>query len=72
MSTILVVDDDRNILSAFKNLLEGQGHQVQTAAHGQAALAMIEQQAPDLLVMDIRMPGMSGLEAFERIKAVAP
>lgn len=72
MGSILIVDDDAGVLSAFVHLLRGEGHEVHTAGHAEAALACVERQSPDLVIMDIRMPGMSGLEAFERIKAIAP
>ncbi len=70
MSRILVVDDDAHILSAFQQLLTGQGYQVSTAQHGQEALAQLGRQPPDLVIMDVCMPGLDGLETLERIKKI--
>jgi nitrogen regulation protein NR(I) len=68
MSEILVVDDDRNILSAFEQLLTEQGYAVRKALHGQEALSLLSDHRPDLIIMDVRMPGLSGLETLRRIK----
>jgi DNA-binding NtrC family response regulator len=70
MSKILVVDDDPSILSAFEQLLVEQGYQVSKALHGQEALHLLATDRPDLIVMDIRMPGMSGLETLQRMRQI--
>jgi DNA-binding NtrC family response regulator len=70
MSRILVVDDDAHILSAFEQLLTGQGYEVCTAQHGQEALAVLCDRRPDLVIMDIYMPGLTGLETLEAIKRI--
>lgn len=70
MSEILVVDDDRSILSAFEQLLTEQGYSVSKASHGQEALSLLGNHRPDLIIMDIRMPGISGLETLHRIKEI--
>ncbi len=67
MSTILIVDDDSQIKSSFRKLLEGEGYEVRTASTGEEGLEEVKKQVPDLVIMDIRMPGMNGLEAFELI-----
>jgi len=72
MSRILVVDDERNVLTSFQKLLGKEGHEVVTARSGEQALSLLESQIPDLILMDIRMAGLSGLETFQRTKAVAP
>lgn len=72
MSRILVVDDERNVLTSFQKLLGKEGHEVVTARSGEQALSLLEPQAPDLILMDIRMAGLSGLETFQRAKAIAP
>jgi DNA-binding NtrC family response regulator len=69
MSCILVVDDDANIVSAFQQMLTDEGHTVHTAGRGEAALSFLEHDRPDLIIMDIRMPGIGGLETLRRIKA---
>ncbi len=68
MSKILVVDDERNVLSGFEEVLGSEGHEVITAHRAQAALERIEAEEFDLVIMDIRMPGMNGLDALEQIK----
>ncbi len=68
MSKILVVDDEPSILAAFEDLLSAQGHEVLTAGRAQAALQRIEDERPDLVITDVRMPGMDGLSAVQRIK----
>ncbi len=68
MSRILVVDDERNVLSGFQEVLGTEGHEVLTARRAEAALERIETEQFDLVILDIRMPGMSGLDALKKIK----
>ncbi|MEW6388182.1 MAG: sigma-54 dependent transcriptional regulator [Thermodesulfobacteriota bacterium] len=72
MGTILVVDDDPQLRQSFEKLLTEEGHTVWTASSGEAALAMVQANFPDLVIMDVRMPGMSGLETFRAIHAIEP
>jgi two-component system response regulator HydG len=71
-STILVVDDDQGHRTMLKTLLRGWGYEIQLADDGETAVAAVEQEAFDLVLMDIRMVRMSGIEALERIKAMNP
>jgi len=57
---------------SFAKLLQEEGHSVLTASHGEAALDQVRQTPPELVIMDIRMPGMSGLEAFTAMHALEP
>ncbi|MEM7345768.1 MAG: SpoIIE family protein phosphatase [Chloroflexota bacterium] len=66
---ILVVDDTRANIRLLSTLLDRQGYTVQFALDGTKALASIEKKAPDLILLDVEMPGMSGYEVCERIKA---
>ncbi len=66
--TILVVDDEKNIRRTLRMVLEGEGFEVLEAGSAEEALPMIEESAPDLVVLDVRLPGMSGVEALERIR----
>ncbi|MBI2543932.1 MAG: response regulator [Candidatus Rokubacteria bacterium] len=69
---ILVADDDPRPLRALADLLEGSGHAVVTAASGAEGLARFEAEAADLVITDLGMPGMTGWELAERIKARSP
>jgi DNA-binding response OmpR family regulator len=66
--TILVVDDEATFMHLVSTLLEQDGHHVVQAADGDAALAAIDRQPPDLIVLDIELPGMSGLELLTRLR----
>ena len=66
---ILVVDDEPNNRLLLKVMLAPDGYAVDTAATGEEALAMIAQQMPDLVVLDVMMPGMDGYQVAARIKS---
>ena len=72
MGHILVVDDDPQLRQSFEKLLIAEGHQVRVAASGEAGLEMVQAGAPDLVIMDVRLPGMSGLETFRALHEVEP
>lgn len=67
MKTILVVDDDDAIRMLINLELSEAGYRVLTASNAQDALKMVETEDLDLVILDIRMPGMDGLEALPRI-----
>ncbi|MBK9714542.1 MAG: GAF domain-containing protein [Kouleothrix sp.] len=66
---ILVVDDDPSIRRMFQLLLNDTGYRVSTAASGEEALAYLDLVTPDLVLMDLMLPGINGQEVTERIKA---
>ncbi len=66
---VMVVDDERNILDIVRFNLEVEGYEVFTAADGMEALSMVHEVAPDLILCDIMMPELSGLEVCRRLKA---
>ncbi|MEJ5364926.1 MAG: sigma-54 dependent transcriptional regulator [Desulfosoma sp.] len=70
MAEILIVDDDPQLRQSFGKILRSEGHSVRMAASGEAGLAAVREKVPDLVVLDVRLPGMSGLEAFKAIKEV--
>ena len=73
MSRILIVDDEEKVCWAFQQFLEAEGHTPLIASSGQAALEIVEAESPDLVIMDIRMPGqLNGLEALARMKQLDP
>lgn len=65
---ILLVDDDRLVLAALGQALQMAGYEVETATSGKEALALCEQLSPDLVVLDMRMPGMDGIEVARRLR----
>ena len=67
---ILVVDDEDGIRFVLKHLLSVHGFEVRTATRGEEALQMLQQQRPALVILDIRMPGLSGYEVLKRIRAM--
>ncbi len=67
-ATITLVDDDRNILTSVSIALEAEGFKVATYTDSQAALQAMTARAPDLAVLDIKMPGMDGMELLNRLR----
>lgn len=68
MSYLLFVDDNEDMRLVVRDILESAGHEVALAADGVTALASIQQREPDLLVLDLVMPGMSGFEVCRAVK----
>lgn len=68
--TILVVDDEENIRWLYKEELEEEGYKITAAASGEEALEIIPALKPDLVVMDIKMPGISGVDTLIKIKEI--
>jgi CheY-like chemotaxis protein len=67
-ATILVVDDNRDNVEILRAFLESRGYLVAEAADGQAALAKLEEVNPDLVLLDVMMPGMDGWQVCRTIK----
>jgi DNA-binding NtrC family response regulator len=67
---ILVVDDDEKILFAFAQVFSQEGHQCITAKSGEEALDIVASEKPDVIFMDIAMPGLGGLETLRQIKVL--
>ncbi len=72
MGKILIIDDDPHLRQSFEKLLNEEGHAVRTAPSGEAGLAMVRESVPDLAIMDVRLPGMSGLETFMAVRQIEP
>ena len=72
LATIYVVDDDPDFLRVLGLWLESEGHQVQSFAHPAALLEQLEISLPDLLITDLRMPEIDGMELLERVRELDP
>ena len=72
MAQILIVDDDHQLRQSFERLLAAEGYAVRTASTGEAGVEMVRENLPDLVVMDVRMPGISGLEAYAAMREIEP
>ncbi len=68
MKRILIADDEANIVTALEFLLERNGYEVLVARNGGAALKMIEEHRPDLVLLDVMMPVTSGYEVCQRMR----
>jgi DNA-binding response OmpR family regulator len=68
--TVLVVDDEESIRFLYREELEDEGYRVITAADGEEALRKIGKEKPDLVTLDIRMPGMDGIEVLHKIREI--
>jgi CheY-like chemotaxis protein len=67
MANILLVDDDPVLLKLYSTRLAADGHQVQTAIHGQAALELLAQFSPQVIILDLLMPRLNGYKFLEAI-----
>lgn len=71
-SKILVIDDERPTLSMFKLFLEAYGYEVFTADNGADGIELFKEHSMPIVLTDIKMPGMDGLEVLQRIKGIEP
>ena len=69
---ILVVDDDINFRGTLSNILKKKGYDTIVAENGQRAIEIIKERTIDIILMDVKMPGMNGVEAYKCIKQVCP
>ena len=68
MPDVLVVDDEPNILLSLEFLMKQAGYQVSSAADAEQAATMIAEHCPDLVLLDISLPGMSGFDLLEQLR----
>ena len=66
---ILIVDDDSRVTSALRRILVYEGYQVSTALNGEGALAIARTKSPDLVILDLMLPGINGIEVCRRLRA---
>ncbi len=72
MARVLVVDDEESIRNLMRMTLELDGHQILLAEDGPTGLKLFEEESPDVVFLDVRLPGMDGIEVLTRIKALDP
>lgn len=72
MSRILVIDDDAQVRRIVVRVLTGAGHSAVEVADGQQGIALLRDQAPDLVLTDLVMPGKEGIETIREIRAIVP
>jgi nitrogen regulation protein NR(I) len=70
LNTILVVDDDSQLRQSFKKILTKEGYTVKTTSTGELGLEIVRESVPDLVIMDVRLPGMNGLEALRAVHEI--
>ena len=70
MYTIMVIDDDEAIGNMEQEVLEREGYQVQRAFSGTEALLLLKQKRPDLILLDLMLPGMSGEKVLSQIQGI--
>lgn len=68
MKTVLLTDDNEDIVELVKLVLAKSGYRVETAPDGNAAVSRCMQDPPDLVIMDLNMPGMNGFDATRRLR----
>ena len=72
MAVLLIVDDEAGIVETVKEFFEEEGHQVYTADSGEDGMRMVEELKPDLLLLDMKLPDISGIRVLAKAKQVAP
>ncbi len=71
-ASILIIDDEEVVRMLFKETLEEAGHRVMTAETASQGLELVKQHDFDLVFLDLKMPGMDGVELFHRLKTITP
>jgi DNA-binding response OmpR family regulator len=69
MKHVLIADDEANIVVSLEFLMKREGHRISVARDGDAALAAIRELRPDLVLLDVMMPGRSGFEVCQAVRA---
>ncbi len=69
---ILIVDDEQDVLDLFQDLFRRKDYDTESALGGKAALDMIGKNRPDVVLLDIKMPDMNGIEVLQQIKKIDP
>ena len=69
MSTVLIVEDNEKNMKLARDVLQAKGYQTLEAETGEEGVRLAKEQTPDLVLMDIQLPGINGIEAFKQIRA---
>ena len=69
---ILIIDDEGNLRRMLRALLEGEGYTIREAESAEAGIKEVEREAPEAILLDLMLPGMSGLDALPKIGNLAP
>ena len=69
MSTVLIVEDNEKNMKLARDVLQAKGYQTVEALTGEEGVKLAKEKAPDLVLMDIQLPGINGIEAFKQIRA---
>ena len=69
---IMIVDDNKEFCESISDVLEMQGHTAVSSLDGEKAIALVKDDPPDVVLLDMVMPGLDGLETLRRIKVLAP
>jgi two-component system, cell cycle response regulator DivK len=72
MSTVLIVEDNEKNMKLARDILNAKGYATVEAVTGEEGVALAKERVPDLILMDIQLPGINGIEAFRQIRAHAP
>jgi len=72
MKKILLVDDEEGIQLLYQEEFQDEGYEVVSAFTGEEALEKFKSESPDLVILDIQMPGMNGIEVLRQMKMIAP
>ncbi len=72
MKKILLVDDEENIRFVYEEEFREEGYEVISASNGIDALGIFEREKPDLVILDIQMPGLNGIDVLRRMKTINP
>jgi len=71
MSTVLIVEDNEKNMKLARDVLQAKGYRTLEAVTGEEGVSLAKEKLPDLVLMDIQLPGISGIEAFRQIRADA-
>ena len=72
MKKVLLVDDEESIQMVYREEFEDDGYEVISALNGESGLEKFRQEKPDLVILDIQMPGMNGVEVLRQMKMIDP